>query len=604
MASVSEGNEFDVVPTRLAVKAMRDSGYKNAAYAIAELVDNAVQAGAKTVEVLCREEEEFVKERARLRAKEVAVLDDGCGMSAETLRKALQFGNGERLNDRSGIGRFGMGLPNSSISQARRVDVWTWQEGHGSALHSHLDLDEIEQGELRSVPPPQSRRVPEEWLRVSQTAQTSRSGTLVVWSKLDKCDWRTAKAIFKNSELLMGRIYRYFLRGGEGRIRMASFTGHGREVTFDEDARPNDPLYLMRGTSTPEPWESEPMFEPYGEPEVIKVRVGDGSYDVKVTISHAKKEARLGHNAGGAPHGKHAAGNLGVSVVRAGRELEMQTGWCIGYDPTERWWGVEVDFPPALDEVFGVPNNKQSARALAEFASLTLEQVATREGYESEHALREAWQDEGDPRFVLVAVKHHIEKNLKLIRDAQKAQRARSEKRTRHDDVDSAETRGKVAAEQRERAGHVGGSDAHDPSPPEEKIERIATALTEAGLPEDEARPIGVKVVENRAKFEFYKVPLESAEFFTVKVQAGAIFIGLNTNHRAYDHLIALLETGDQSHDVETLKRRLYQSYEGLKLLLESWARYEDELSGRKRELAQEMRVDWGRVARDFFRDE
>ncbi len=604
MDSVSEGGDFDVVPTRLAVKAMRDSGYKNAAYAIAELVDNAVQAGAKTVEVLCREEDEFVKERARLRAFQVAVLDDGCGMSAETLRKALQFGNGERLNDRSGIGRFGMGLPNSSISQARRVDVWTWQEGHGAALHSHLDLDEIEGGELRSVPPPRPSRVPDEWLRVSQTAQTSRSGTLVVWSKLDKCDWRTARAIFKNSELLMGRIYRYFLRGGEGRIRMASFTGDGRRVTLDEDARPNDPLYLMRGTSTPGPWEAEPMFEPYGEPKVISVEVGGQSHEVRVTISQAKKDARSGHNPGGTPHGKHAAGNLGVSVVRAGRELEMQTGWCIGYDPTERWWGVEVDFPPALDEVFGVPNNKQSARALAEFASQSADQLAEREGYKSVHELKDAWRAEVDPQHVLLEVKLYIDENLRAIRAAQKAQRARGEKRTRHDDIDSAESRGKVAAEQREREGHVGGSDAHDPSPPEEKVERIATALTEAGLPEEEARPIGVKVVESRAKFEFYKVPLESPEFFTVKVQAGAIFIGLNTNHRAYDHLIALLETGDQSHDVETLKRRLYQSYEGLKLLLESWARFEDELSGRKRELAQEMRVDWGRVARDFFRDE
>ena len=30
----------DIVPTHLVVKAMRDSGYKNAAYAIAELMDN------------------------------------------------------------------------------------------------------------------------------------------------------------------------------------------------------------------------------------------------------------------------------------------------------------------------------------------------------------------------------------------------------------------------------------------------------------------------------------------------------------------------------------------------------------------------------------
>ena len=47
--------EFDIVPTSLAVKAMRDNGYKNAAYAIAELMDNSIQAGATTVQLLCAE---------------------------------------------------------------------------------------------------------------------------------------------------------------------------------------------------------------------------------------------------------------------------------------------------------------------------------------------------------------------------------------------------------------------------------------------------------------------------------------------------------------------------------------------------------------------
>ena len=34
----------EIIPPELAVKAMRDSGYKNTAYALAELIDNSVQA--------------------------------------------------------------------------------------------------------------------------------------------------------------------------------------------------------------------------------------------------------------------------------------------------------------------------------------------------------------------------------------------------------------------------------------------------------------------------------------------------------------------------------------------------------------------------------
>ena len=42
----------EIIPLRLAITAMRDSGYKNTAYALAELIDNAVQADATTVEVM------------------------------------------------------------------------------------------------------------------------------------------------------------------------------------------------------------------------------------------------------------------------------------------------------------------------------------------------------------------------------------------------------------------------------------------------------------------------------------------------------------------------------------------------------------------------
>ena len=43
-------NPHDIVPAHLAVQAMRDNGYKNAAYAIAELMDNAIQAGASNIQ--------------------------------------------------------------------------------------------------------------------------------------------------------------------------------------------------------------------------------------------------------------------------------------------------------------------------------------------------------------------------------------------------------------------------------------------------------------------------------------------------------------------------------------------------------------------------
>ena len=161
---------------------MRDSGYKNAAYALAELIDNSIQAGASGVEVLCSEREELISQRVRRRVDQIAVLDNGSGMNAETLRIALQFGNGTRLEDRSGIGRFGMGLPNASISQCRKVEVWTWQSGIAEAIYSYIDLDDVDQGRMDEVPEPTHRAVPDNWIEAA-SSQPGVSGTLVVWSR-------------------------------------------------------------------------------------------------------------------------------------------------------------------------------------------------------------------------------------------------------------------------------------------------------------------------------------------------------------------------------------------------------------------------------------
>ena len=133
---------FDFVPTDLAVSAMRDNGYKNAAYAVAELIDNSIQAGASTVELLCVETEEQLVQRRRRRIKQIAVLDNGSGMDSDRLRTALQFGNGAYLNARTVLGRFGMGLPSASISQCRRVHVWPWQHGPERAALTSFDLGE------------------------------------------------------------------------------------------------------------------------------------------------------------------------------------------------------------------------------------------------------------------------------------------------------------------------------------------------------------------------------------------------------------------------------------------------------------------------------
>ena len=239
----------EIIPPELAVRAMRDSGYKNTAYALAEIIDNSVQANATSIELICVESQEQVTQRTRKRIAAIGVLDNGDGMSPETLRLALQFGNGTHLNDRKGIGRFGMGLPNSSISQCRRLEVWTWQNGPDNAMYSYLDVDEIESRHLFSVPSPSHKPLPEEWQKCSQSIGTS--GTLILWTNFDehRLTWRGAPATLRNTETIVGRMYRKFINDGRISIRLLALLDD--QSTYDENVRVNDPLYLMPNSSTP-----------------------------------------------------------------------------------------------------------------------------------------------------------------------------------------------------------------------------------------------------------------------------------------------------------------------------------------------------------------
>lgn len=597
-------NRHDIVPTHLVVKAMRDNGYKNAAYAIAELMDNSIQAGATQVELLCREETEMLQQRKRSRIKEIAVLDNGSGMNAEKLRMALQFGNGTHLDpeNQDGIGRFGMGLPNSSISQCQRVDVWSWQVGHENALHTYIDLHEIQNDGLNEVPEPQPKEIPRIWLEVGEGF--SNSGTLVVWSNIDRCLWRTANSIIDNSEMLIGRMYRYFLNSGRARIRLVSFDGRQGASSIEErDAEANDPIYLMENTSCPEPFHDKAMFEPWGDPKTFDIRFRDEIHPVNVKFSIAKQDARVGYtNAGSYPHGKHAARNVGVSIVRAERELDLDLTWSNPSDPRERWWGVEISFPPALDDLFGVTNNKQAARNFTELAKVDLESLLE-DNQSLELAMQEMSADE-DPQLPLLQIANHIRKNITSMAAVIRAQTERPKSDTRHD-VNDVEKKATEIIRERQKEGYEGESDSQEDTPPEQRQEEIVQELIDEGVARKTAEELAATTVNQNLKFTFANANITTPAFFDVKSRGGSMIVSLNVNHPAYTHLIEILEEDVDGMPQDVLQSKFIRAKEGLKLLLMAWARYEDELpDGPRRTRASEARWDWGRLARVFLEGE
>jgi signal transduction histidine kinase len=96
------------------ISSLRDVGYNSTTSALCEHVDNAIQWGATEVRV-------YFRQTGKKGAYEtdVLVLDNGSGMAPNILRFATSFGGSMVYDNRSGIGRYGMGMKTASLSLRR-----------------------------------------------------------------------------------------------------------------------------------------------------------------------------------------------------------------------------------------------------------------------------------------------------------------------------------------------------------------------------------------------------------------------------------------------------------------------------------------------------
>ena len=598
----------EIIPLRLAITAMRDSGYKNTAYALAELIDNAVQANATVIEVHCIEKKERVRVRERRRLWQIGVLDNGSGMDARTLRMALQFGNGSRLDDRTGIGRFGMGLPNASISQAARVDVWTWQNGPENAITSYVDLEEIDKENLKNVPNPILSPVPTPWRNFS--AHIGRRGTLVVWSNLDfeRLTWkRAARALLRTQEIV-GRVYRRFIHDQSISIRLFGIDGDIDDVLMDQDVQVNDPLYLIPTDTVPPPFNTQPMFTHVFDEE-HEIEYKDKKYRVIARYSLASMDTVSTSGTsdrGSTSYGRHAATNIGVSVLRAGREIMLDHGWCIGYDPRERWWGAEVEFPPELDEVFGVTNNKQAATHFSELATTDWKELA--EEGELFMDVVERLKDDGDPRGWLLDLSDSIHRNLTRLRVEIKGQSAgrRSTKRVRHGEADDVTKAANKGWKERSREQPLAG-DADAPT--KEQLDDIREDLTNnKKYSEADAEQLIHLIKDADLKVIFLEADFPDAfQLFNVELKGNITEITFNRQHPAFDDIFGTIATVDE--DVSDLEKaevieRLTRAINAGKIIFAAWGRYEREAGVDRARALQKVRFDWGQIAAKFLQSD
>ena len=373
--------------------ALRSSGYTSIDSAIAELIDNSIEAGAHDIFVIMTERVDPVTHRKAV--YEFGILDNGSGMDISKLASCLGIGFTTKA-DRRGMGRFGVGLPQASLHVTPNVEVYSWTKDDGPidvddpVRQVWLDIEKVKTGEQEEINDPELTEIPKQYRPFlnyhtsEKTYDFTAHGTLVYWKNCDNVKPKTMATLNEKLEFFLGRKFRHLIMNGTHNIRLITI-GHEDAAI---DVLPNDPLFLMKPNyvlgNLNDPANiseranincTEPIFEPYGDndgeviiqiPYVDKKTGEEKTSDVLIRFSKVRAEfydqtAISTGDPGNKPIGKYTKKLEGISVVRAGREIDF--GAFDFYDktnnPYHRWWGCEILFDPVLDEVFGVSNNKQ-----------------------------------------------------------------------------------------------------------------------------------------------------------------------------------------------------------------------------------------------------
>jgi len=550
--------QVELVLADKALLSLRASGHDYCS-AVGEVFDNSIQANANTIRLRLFTEKRAIgdnKKRTEV-VERLAVGDDGEGMDEHYLHRALQMGFSTRYDDRTGMGRFGVGAKLAGISVARRLELWSRRKEADPWLYTYIDLDEIDGGGLRLIPRPSEKELPPDC-----TDLVGPRGALVLWSKTDRLAVRETgkaqQASTVETELVQytARTFRKFLDGG---IRI--FIG-------DTLVKPHDPLYLMATTrfhegDTPDPVAAVVVDEEFQWPVP---RDTSRTAPVRVRMSLLPEAFRLRRGEGGSKIAKDRRidENEGVSILRAGREIFF--GYLRGVQPPtekvdiDRFWGAEISFSPELDECFHVRNVKKGAEPI--------------------NGLRDKLRE-----IVYKTVEPTLRKQIRATFDATDA--ADQRESGVHAEAEEIATRTQDRSP-KPRAGQ----DVPDPER-ERKIREAAESLTK----ENPDRRVEVEEEIRSRPFTLLSEGWPGNEMFEIDHLGSNAIVKLNMRHpfyrEVYRPLLDRVEkamTDGTSDEERDLARR---AQVGLDLLILSYARAEG-MHENATEHYSDLRTNWG----------
>lgn len=539
--------------TEKVMESMRDSGYRDIRKALNDLMDNSEQAEAKKIAIATTAEKGSEK-NARERITNIAVIDDGHGMFPDMLPIAVKWGGTDRYNQRDGLGRFGFGLPTASISVTRIYEVYSKVKG-GKWHKIKVDLNEIANnavktgGHISYTPAVTQEPLPvfvKDYIKKIWTKDDLDEGT-VVWLKNPDRIRRFALPQTFQSKMMqnIGITYRHYMP----------------DITYfvnDKKVEMIDPLFL--------------------NPNCIAYDIGNGhiAEGLDDMVIRVKNNLRVSENIEGNIHLRFSylhprfqrdkdnkdvnkarwntmKENNGYFVVcRAGRQIDVirEQNYPSEDDNTtittyDSNWVIELDFEPALDELFGITTNKQQV--------------------ELDQYLWELFKENNVPA-IITGLRSRAESQRR--KERVKEDEMKEEHRDSEQIMNDADKFDKqdVPREKQERADEKLKEDAKEKAKAENKSEEEAIEELQA------------YAESKKFKIEFTDFP--GAPFYDVDLWGQQTRIRINTAHRFYVDIYSQQETRGRT---------------AIELLLFVLGRCEILSSGEKKLFYGNERFDWSK---------
>lgn len=228
------------------LESLRNMGYTLKS-AIADIIDNSISAAAKHI---------AIQFRGNMDIEEpwIAICDDGEGMDRATLLNSMKFGSRELDGGRGGamdLGRFGLGMKTASISQCRKLTVFSWQN---ESVHAFCwDLDKITAAwdiQELSIEEINEHAIIKE-VSDSLYFPTKKHGTIVLWEVLDRDaikSHRNMNESMAEVETHIAEVFHRFMQKEKKFNNVISFSINGRKIVPLSPFGPNVPeRYILRG---------------------------------------------------------------------------------------------------------------------------------------------------------------------------------------------------------------------------------------------------------------------------------------------------------------------------------------------------------------------